>query len=93
MINNYFTDRLKKYKDWWSAPVNLKSRVYSAILSGMAGFWIAALGRITLGTLPVSLSVIGWFALSGIAIGILFGALFPKTMRLIAFPFAFWGIS
>ena len=46
-----------------------------------------------LGDLPVSLSVAGWWALGGVAVGILLGALFPKVVSCVCYPFANVGIS
>jgi len=81
------------FLEWWNAPIKTKDRITSATLSFFAGFWIADLGRIFFGELPVSIKIIALYAVAGAFIGMIFGILFPKVMRCIAYPFAFFGVG
>jgi hypothetical protein len=62
-------------------------------IGGVGSFWISALGRIVIGPLPVSLSVVGWWALGGVVVGIIVGACFPKVVSTLIFPFSTIGIG
>lgn len=89
----FLNNRLQRINEWWAAPPTPDDRFKSSILSGFAGFWIGGLGRLIFGPSSTSLEVLFYYALAGIFAGLILGAMFPKVMRIIAFPFTFWGIS
>jgi hypothetical protein len=59
----------------------------------MGGFWIGGLGRVIIGPLPVSLSVVATWAFVFVIVGAVLGFLFPKVMSCLLFPFAIFGIA
>ena len=88
-IRAFFKRRTDGFRAWWRAPPTVMDRVLSSFLGGWAGLWIGAIGRIIIG--PASLPELLQYSV-GTAIALLaMGALFPKTMRIVAFPFAFIG--
>ena len=82
-----------KFTEWWSAPNTKKDRVSGAIIGSFGGFWLGALGRIMLGELPVSLSMVGLWALAGAVIFLLLGVAFPKAISCICYPFSTFGVG
>ena len=89
----FISTRVIKSKEWWQAPIKPGERFTSSIISGFAGFWIGGLGRIILGPPSVTLENLFYFALGGVVLFMALGAAFPKTMRIISFPFAIFGIT
>jgi hypothetical protein len=41
--------------------------------------------------MPVSLSVLGWWAAGSAAVGVVLGVLFPKAVSCVCFPFSTLG--
>lgn len=81
---------LKSLKD---RSVTKKDRVKGALIGGVGCFWIAGLGRIFFGELPVSISVVGVWAIIGVLIGTILGIFFPKIVSCVFSPFSFFGIG
>lgn len=89
----YVTRLRQRFGAWWRAPPTRRDRVLGAFVGGLGSFWIGVIGRVFLGPLPVSLSVVVyWGALSACA-GTILGILFPKTVTCICFPFSTFGGS
>lgn len=84
---------LARFLTWYRAPATRKDRIVAAIIGAMGGFWIGLLGRMMLGSTPVSFSVLGWWALASAATGVVLGLLFPKTVTCVCFPFSTFGGS
>ncbi len=84
---------LQRFFIWYRAPATRKDRIRAAIIGALGGFWIGLLGRILLGSLPVSFSVAGWWAMGSAATGLVLGLLFPKTVTCICYPFSIFGAS
>jgi hypothetical protein len=57
----------------------------------MGCFWIGILGRLVLGSMPVSFSTLGWWALGSTFFGVFLGILFPKSVSVVCFPFSTFG--
>lgn len=93
MIRTLINQKKEKFLRWWRAPITLKDRIIGAIIGGIGCFWIGVLGRIMLGTLPVSISTLGWWALGSVVIGITLEILFPKVTACICFPFSIFGLG
>jgi hypothetical protein len=85
--------RVKRALTWWRAPVTARDRVTGAVVGGMAGFWIGALGRIAIGSLPVGIGVVLLWGATGIAAGALFGRLRPRATFVFLLPLAAFGCS
>lgn len=90
---DFFIKRSQQIKRWWNEPPSANDRFKSSVLSGFAGFWIGALGRLIFGPSSSSLAELFYYGLGGVFVGIVLGAMFPKVMRIIAFPFAFFGVG
>jgi len=88
VIREYLQRRSQHFRSWWQAPATTKDRVLGATIGGIGGFWIGVLGRIILGPLPVSASILGWWAAGGVTVGVVLGVLFPKVMGCVCFPFS-----
>lgn len=71
----------------------MKDRIKGAFIGAVGCLWIAGIGRIIVGELPVSISVVGGWALCGAIIGLTLGILFPKAVSVVCFPFSVFGIS
>ncbi len=80
------------FREWFKEPATAQDRFASAMYGAWAGIWLGGLGRIIYET-PVSLPVVGKFALGGAIICLVVGAVVPKYSRVAFFPFAFFGIS
>lgn len=83
--------RIRKLREWWSAPATAKDRAVGAVVGGFGGFWIGVLGRMILGALPVSLGEVAIWALATAMCGIGAGIAFPKPVTVILFPFSTFG--
>lgn len=84
---------LQRFLTWYRTPATRKDRVIAAIIGAMGGFWIGALGRIIFGAMPVSFSVVGWWALASAVTGVVLGLLFPKTITCVCYPFSTFGVT
>ena len=93
MISGFTDLRLQQFGKWWRAPLTPKDRVMGAIVGATGCLWIGVLGRLALGPTPVSLVVIGWWALGSIAVGVALGVAFPKATTCVCFPFSTFGIG
>jgi hypothetical protein len=93
MIANPKRRRFDGFQMWWRAPVTRRDRIAGVAVGAVGCFWIGVLGRIMLGTLPVSLAALGWWALGSIVVGIVVGALFPKATACLCFPFSAFGVG
>jgi len=92
-MQDWLRERITRALAWWRAPVTARERVTGAVVGGMAGFWIGALGRIVVGSLPVGVGVVLLWGIVGIAAGALFGRLRPKATFVFLLPFAAFGCS
>lgn len=93
MIIQILKSRLGNFQKWWLAPNTQEDRIRGCLIGGAGCFWIGGLGRLIFGESPVSISVIGLWALGGAVTGILLGAIFPKAVSCVCFPFSKFGIS
>jgi EamA domain-containing membrane protein RarD len=67
--------------------------VLGAFVGALAGLWIAVLGRVFLGDMPVSFSALAEIAMIGAGCGVALGASFPKIVLILGFPFASLGVG
>jgi hypothetical protein len=93
MMANLIRRRFVGFQMWWHAPATRRDRIAGIVIGGAGCFWIGVLGRITLGALPVSLEVLGWWALGSTAVGMVLGAIFPKAAACLFFPFSTFGVG
>jgi hypothetical protein len=92
-IQDWLRERITRMLAWWRAPVTARDRATGAVVGGMAGFWIGALGRIVAGPLPVGFTAVLLWGVAGIAAGAIFGRLRPKAAFVFLLPFAAFGCS
>jgi len=92
-MQDWLRERITRALAWWRAPVTARDRVTGAVVGGMAGFWIGALGRIVVGPLPVGVAVVLLWGALGIAVGALFGRFRPKVTFVFLLPLAAFGCS
>lgn len=85
--------KLDQFQAWWRAPSTPAERISSIVLGGWAGLWIGGLGRIALGQLPIPLGEVFWAAIAVAVLLAAAGAVFPKLVRCLCFPFAFFGAA
>lgn len=81
------------FVNWWRRPLRTRDRVGAVFIGMIGGFWVAVLGRGLFGPMPVSFTVLGYWALGGIIIGASCGIAFPRLTTVILYPFATTGIS
>ena len=93
MIAAFLQRKRQRFIQWWRTPATWKDRALGALVGGIACFWIGVLGRIILGPLPVSISVLAWWALASVGIGVVLGLVFPKATTCVLFPFTTIGIG
>jgi TM2 domain-containing membrane protein YozV len=85
--------KLGKFLSWWNAPNTKKDRYIAATVGAFGGFWIGGLGRIILGALPVSITDVGLWALGGVVVFSLLGAVFPKVITCVCYPLSIFGVG
>lgn len=88
-----FQRRNRTFREWWRAPATSRERGSAVLIGGLGGFWVGVLGRIALGTTPVSL---GEVAAWGLAVAIcctVAGFAFPKLVTIVLFPLSIFGGS
>jgi hypothetical protein len=91
VIREHIARRFQHFRLWWQAPATAKDRVLGAAIGAFGCFWIGVLGRIIFGPMPVSASVLGWWAAASILAGVVLGVLFPKVVSCVCFPFSTFG--
>ena len=85
--------RNRSFREWWEAPATARDRRLGAFVGAFGGFWIGALGRIALGTTPVSLTDVGVWGLAVAVCCAAIGVAFPKPVTVILFPLSVFGVS
>jgi hypothetical protein len=93
VIRAFFQRRAADFKAWWHRPPTVRDRVLGAFVGALAGLWIAVLGRLFLGEMPVSFAALAEVAMIGAACGAMLGATFPKAVLILGFPFASLGVG
>jgi len=88
-----FQRRNRTFREWWRAPITSRERSSGVLIGGLGGFWIGALGRIALGTTPVSLGEVAVLGLAVATCCAVAGFTFPKLVTIILFPFSTFGGS
>lgn len=83
----------KRFLAWWSRPATSKERMNASLLSAWAGLWFGAIFCLLLQETPVSLVVIAKWSAAGSVLSAAMGAIFPRVMRCVSFPFAFLGVG
>ena len=93
MVSAFFRRRAADFKAWWQRPPTARDRVLGAFVGALAGLWVAVIGRLVLGDMPVAFAVLAEFAMIGAGCGVVLGAAFPKIVLILGFPFASLGIG
>lgn len=93
MLCKFLKKRFFGFHKWWNSPITKKDRIKGAFIGAIGCLWIAGIGRVIFGEMPVSISVVGVWALCGSMVGLTLGILFPKTVSVFCFPFSVFGIS
>jgi hypothetical protein len=78
-----------KFQTWWSTPATPADRGWAFVLGAWAVVWFGLIGRLVIGGLPVPFAELFWYAVATSVAVAFAGLFFPKTVRLISFPFAF----
>ena len=84
---------IAKFKAWWNKPLKPKDRLTAILIGAMGFFWVGIIGLFVFGPTPVSFSTLGYWAVGSIIIGVILGALFPKLVTIILFPFSLFSIG
>jgi hypothetical protein len=84
---------LASFNQWWSRPQRTRDRVGAVVIGLLGGFWVALLGRIWFGSMPVSFTALGYWIAGGMVVGALLGMIFPKFVSIVMYPFALLGIG
>ena len=93
MIRAFIQRRAANFKSWWNRPPTTRDRVLGSFVGALVGVWVAVLGRLLLGEMPVSFVSLAEFAMIGAACGVVLGAAFPKSVLILGFPFASLGVG
>jgi hypothetical protein len=93
VIREFFQRRAADFRAWWQRPPTARDRILGAFVGALAGLWIAVLGRVFLGDMPVSFAALAEVAMIGAGCGVVLGAAFPKVVLILGFPFASLGVS
>jgi hypothetical protein len=93
MIYGFVHRRFKHFGAWWRAPASRGDRALGATIGGLGCLWIGVLGRLFFDPMPVSLSIIGWWALGSVAAGVALGIFFPKVTTCVCYPFSTFGVG
>ena len=79
------------FREWWNRPIRPSDRIWGALIGAFGGFWVGLLGRVFLGGVPVSLTVLAYWAFGAAVAGLVLGAVFPKASTAVLFPFSTFG--
>ncbi|MDR7150958.1 hypothetical protein J2W49_002931 [Hydrogenophaga palleronii] len=93
MSASYVAEKRAKFQSWWHAPATPADRAWAFVLGAWAGLWLGLIGRLIIGGTPVPLVEVFWYAIAMAVALAVSGLIFPKTVRCISFPFAFFGLS
>lgn len=91
MFVDYYWRKSSQLKAWWRIPATAKDRVFGIFVGAWGTFWIGVFAFLAFGPSSASFGFLGMWAASSIVLGILMGALFPKTTTIALFPFIFFG--
>jgi len=80
----------ERFRQWWRAPINTGDRILGSLIGAFACFWIALLGSTAVPG-PLAGSGLLWWLLAGVVLGAALGALFPKAVTVVLFPFSTFG--
>ena len=84
---------LTSFNQWWRRPLRKRDRVGAVAIGAIGGFWVGLLGRLMLGSMPVSLSTLGYWAIGSVVVGVVLGVLFPRVVSVVLYPFSFLGVG
>jgi hypothetical protein len=93
LVSAFFRRRAADFKTWWYRPTTARDRLLGAFVGAVAGLWVAVIGKLFLGDMPVAFSVLAEFGMMGAGCGVVLGAAFPKIVLILGFPFASLGVS
>jgi len=82
-----------RFSLWWQRPIRSGDRVSAAFVGLFAGFWIGLLGRLILVDGPTSISVLLYWGASIAVVSAILGALFPRHVMIVFYPFTFFGVG
>jgi hypothetical protein len=86
-----FTRRHReRFLRWWRAPIRIGDRILGSVIGAFACFWIALLGSSAVFG-PLAGSALVWWLLTGVALGVVLGAVFPKAVAVVLFPLSTFG--
>ncbi len=91
MLGFAISSRVERFRAWYRKPTTRRDRATGAVVGALAFFWLGVLGRLIFGPLPVSVGVLGWWALVSVLGGLAIGIAFPKQIAVFLFPFATFG--
>ena len=84
---------ITSFHQWWRRPLRTRDKIGAVFIGAIGGFWVGLLGRLFLGSMPVSITTLIYWGVGGIIVGIILGIIFPRAISIILYPFAFLGIS
>lgn len=93
MSASYIQRKRARFLSWWNAPTTPADRAWGFALGAWAGLWLGVIGHLVFDGSPVPLEALIWYAVATAVALAVAGLLFPKIVRCIAFPFAFFGVS
>lgn len=93
MLRRFASRKRQQFSAWWHSPIRRRDRAAGAVISALACFWIAVLGRLAFEPAPSSLSQLALWALAGALLGAIFGARYPRLATCLLLPFSTFGIS
>ena len=74
-------------------PENIKSKLLSAFISFIGGFWISFFISIYFVDRGTAFSTIFLYSFGGAFIALVLSIFFPRTMKIIMFPFSVFSIN
>ena len=82
---------LTSFNQWWRRPLRTRDKVGAVLIGVVGGFVVGLLGRLSLGSMPVSFAELAYWAVGGMIGGMVFGILFPRVVTVVLYPVVFIG--
>lgn len=81
------------FNQWWRRPLRKRDRISAIAIGAVGGFWVGVLGRLMVGSMPVPISTLGYWAAGSFVTGAILGVMFPRAVNIVLYPFSLFTIG
>ncbi len=75
--------------DYLNRPLKIGDRILAIVMGAFGGFWLGLFACMAFASTPVPLQEVAYWLGSGALVGVILGAIFPRVIMIIFYPFMF----